>query len=123
MSMTPKAFDWEYYTDDEQISAALEQRAKTRLLAVSEGHTDLIGASVAIETLASGESTTLYQARVVAFMRPENVAALEKADSAEKALRGALAALERQVRERREKLGQPWQRPDMGSGLDEQGGF
>jgi len=52
-----------------------------------------------------------FQARVVAYMRPSNLAATEKADTPEGALKGALGALERQVRERRDELGKRWQRP------------
>jgi hypothetical protein len=49
---------------------------------------------------------------VVVYIRPENIAAVEKAESVEAALKGALAAIERQVREHRERLGATWQQPD-----------
>jgi hypothetical protein len=44
-------------------------------------------------------------------MRPEDVVAVEKGKAAEVALKGALDAVERQVRQRRDKLRQPWKQP------------
>jgi hypothetical protein len=46
---------------------------------------------------------------VVAYIRPENIVAVEKAGALDAALKGALAALERQVRRRREKFQTQWQ--------------
>ena len=45
------------------------------------------------------------------YGRPDHTAATEKGDNPTIALKGALSALERQVRNRREKLGRPWQQP------------
>ena len=45
------------------------------------------------------------------YGRPDHTAATEKGDNPTIALKGALSALERQVRSRREKLGRPWQQP------------
>jgi ribosome-associated translation inhibitor RaiA len=44
-------------------------------------------------------------------MRPDNVAAVEKGETIEAALNGALAAVERQVREYRNKLRERWKPP------------
>ena len=89
----------------------LRVEAERRLLALAEGHTDLVGASVVLEQPALAESAYLHQARVVAYGRPDHVAAVEKDASLERALRGALDAVERQVRQRRERLAEPWKRP------------
>ena len=78
---------------------------------MAEGHTDLIGASVVLEQPAQAESAYLYQARVVVYGRPDHIAAVEKDASLERALRGALDAVERQVRERRAKLAEHWKQP------------
>ena len=50
-------------------------------------------------------------ARVVVYIRPENIAGVAQDETAEKALRGALQAVERQVRERRDKLREPYKQP------------
>ena len=82
--------------------------ADRKLRALAEGHSDMIGASVAIEELTGVETPHVYQARVVAYIRPNNIVAVEKRDSPESALKGAISAVERQVRELREKLGKSW---------------
>ena len=61
--------------------------------------------------MAKGESSYQYEATVVVYARPENIAATEKEDNPTTALKGALSAVERQVRQKRDKLGKPWQRP------------
>lgn len=57
----------------------------------------------------SGEATpNRYEATVVVYKRPNNLAATEKAETPERALKGALSAAERQVRESRDKLRETW---------------
>lgn len=109
-------FDFEFYNDtqlQEQYVEQLRAEALQRLLDLSENHTDIIGASVALRELTQAESPHLYQARVVVYIRPEYIAATEKDESSKSAMKGALSAVERQVREQREKLGKTWQRPDL----------
>lgn len=86
---------------------------ENRLLSLAEGHTDLIGAAVAVRQPAREADPFIYEARIVVYTRPENMAAVKKDDTKEGALKAALNAIERQVREKREKLGQPWKRPDI----------
>jgi ribosome-associated translation inhibitor RaiA len=96
---------------------ALPERLKTeaseRILELAEDHSDIVGALVEVERPAHGKTAFIHEARVVLYMRPDNVVAKEKAETIQGALKGALAAAERQARERREKLGEPWKRPDM----------
>jgi len=90
----------------------LESEAESRLRALAEGHTDMVGANVTLEELSHSETPHAYQARVTAFIRPDDIIAVEMAESPEAALDGALVALERQVRQRRDKLRQAWEHPD-----------
>jgi hypothetical protein len=85
--------------------------ADERLRSLAEGNDDMVGASVALEELTGGETPHFYQARVVAYIRPDNIVGVEKADSPDAALKSALTAVERQVRQRRDKLGKRWQQP------------
>jgi ribosome-associated translation inhibitor RaiA len=48
---------------------------------------------------------------VEAYVRPENVVAIEKDDTARGALQGALDAVERQIRELRERRRETWKQP------------
>ncbi len=106
-------FHLEFKTELPHLRDELLPEADERLRLLREGHTDLIGAAVAIDDLARDETGHIYQARVVAYIRPENITAIEKAETAELALKGALDALERQVNQRRTKLGRPWQQPEQ----------
>lgn len=83
----------------------LRQQAETRLRKLSEGHRDVIGAAVSLEPLAQVQNPPFfYRARVVVYARPENIAAVTKEGDITTALKGALDAVERQLRKQREKL-------------------
>jgi ribosome-associated translation inhibitor RaiA len=104
-------FDFEFHTDEEHLRDELSADTEMELWELAEGHTDIIGAAVAIERMTGDTTPHRYRARIVAYMRPSNIAAVEKADTAEGAIQGALQALKRQVRERREKLAERWKQP------------
>ena len=104
-------FDFEFYSQVPNLSDDLRLELQDRLEKLAGRKRDMIGASVAIERIAHGETAYFYQARIVAYIKPENIVAVEKGDNIETALKGALDAVERQVRKRREKFGEPWKRP------------
>lgn len=57
----------------------------------------------------TGEATPhRYEATVVVYILPINIAATEKYETPERALKGALSAVERQVPESRDKLHETW---------------
>ena len=93
------------------VKSEMEQEAARRLRALREGHTDMISAEIAIEELALKTTSYLYEARVVVYMRPDSVVAVEKQETEMGALKGALSAVERQIRDSREKLAEPWKQP------------
>ncbi len=108
--MTQKEFNFDYEFQNKlgeigDLEDKLRREADTRLRKLAQGHTDLTGASVILER-EDQDATTMHQirARVVAYTRPEYIAGVEKADTAQGALKGALDAVERQVRQKREKL-------------------
>lgn len=104
-------FGFEFYTKVPDPDDALRFEANRRLRALTEGHTDITGASVAIEELTGETTPSRFRARVVVYIRPDNLASVEKADTAEGALKGVLSAVERQVREFRKKLRETWKQP------------
>ena len=93
------------------VEAQLFAEAEGRLRDLAEGHDDLIGAAISIDEPAKGENTYLYEATVVAYTRPNNIAGTEKAEQPDLALRRALEAVERQIRKKREKLRDRWEQP------------
>jgi ribosome-associated translation inhibitor RaiA len=90
----------------------LEAEADQRLRDLASTHTDMIGAAVVVEELSNSETPHAYRARVVVYIRPQNIAAIEVADAPELALDQALSAAERQVRKKREVLSKHWQQPE-----------
>lgn len=107
--MTMPEFEFEFYNEVEHLDEAMREQAEQKLRDLAEGHTDMIGASVAVEEIAESETTKLYQARVIAFIKPKNVVGVEKDRHVEPAIRGALEVVERQIRQLRDKKRKPWQ--------------
>lgn len=97
-------FDFEFLNQTQHPDAELYEMAYQKITAISEGHTDITGASVSMEELSSGETPYAYQARVVLYVRSENIAATEEKPSAIEALQRALDAAIRQIRDKRENL-------------------
>lgn len=96
---------------NEEAEALLLEEAETRLLKLANGHQDMVGAAITIRRPAKGATDYLFEATVVVYSRPDNIAATEKRGDHTAALKGALSAIERQVRERRAKLRNTWERP------------
>ncbi|MGD2164988.1 MAG: HPF/RaiA family ribosome-associated protein [Anaerolineae bacterium] len=106
--------DFEFYGEDLPTAEAKEDlRAESwkRVQELATGHSDLIGASVAVERVEHHETPQAFRARIVGYMAPKDVVTKEKATKPMAALQQALDALERQVREEREKRRQPWEKP------------
>jgi ribosomal subunit interface protein len=103
----------EFHAEVDQSTDELEQEAEEKLLALNKGHSDMTGASISIERQAHGETPHLYRARVTVYVRPKNLHAQEKDESMQLALKGALDAIERQLRKKREKRGETWKRKDI----------
>jgi ribosome-associated translation inhibitor RaiA len=111
----PTDLTFEFYTEipnlGEPFKEELWVEVESRLHALAAGHTDMTGASVALEQPAHAESPYLYQVRIVVYSRPDHVAATEKGADLRSTLKGTLDAIERQVRERRAKLTEHWKQP------------
>lgn len=115
-------FDFEFYSEVPNVPEELKLEVLDRLESLASGKKDMIGASVAIERIAHGETPHFYQARIVAYIKPNNIAAVEKAENLEMALKGALVAIERKIRKKREKSSEPWKRPDLKDSGGQEGG-
>ncbi len=97
-------FDFEFRNQTQQPDGEFYELAFQEITSLAEGHSDIVGASVSLEELSSGETPHAYQARVVLYVRPDHIAATEVESGALEALQRALDAAVRQVREKREKL-------------------
>lgn len=112
--MDSQDFDFEFYSDVPDPENAMRNAAEKQIRVLGKGHRDMTGAAVAIESIAHGVTPHEFRARVVVYIRPTDVVAVEKDATPEAALRNSLKAVERRVREQREKLGKPWQRAGIG---------
>ncbi|MHB1295074.1 MAG: HPF/RaiA family ribosome-associated protein [Anaerolineae bacterium] len=104
-------FAVEFQTEIPQLREELFEEADRRLRRLAEGHKDITRARVVLDQPAHAETAFIYEARVIVYVRPGTVVGAERSDSAIGALKGALDAVERQIRERRGKLSKPWERP------------
>ncbi|MEZ4728126.1 MAG: HPF/RaiA family ribosome-associated protein [Caldilineaceae bacterium] len=113
--MAMQEFTFEFLNEVENLGEVLEDRlrteAETRLRKLQKGHSDLIGAAVSLEQPAKAETDFIYRARVVAYIRPETMAAVAKEADPMVAIKHALSNVERQVREQRDKLRQRSRQP------------
>ncbi len=104
-------FHLEFQSEVEPLEDAWITEAESRLRALAEGHDDMVGAAVGVEELTGAETPHRYQVRVVAYIKPENIVGIEKEETVDAALKGALTAVERQVRSHRDKVRKQWQQP------------
>jgi ribosome-associated translation inhibitor RaiA len=76
--------------------------AVDRLSKLAEGHNDISGGIVNLKQPAKGHQTSyIYEVTIIVYMCTNNIVATEKGEQFQATLDGALAAVERQVRERR----------------------
>lgn len=102
----------EFNVEVPNVGDEFKVEADERLRRLAWGHSDIIGASVAVEPIVQVETPFRYQVRIVAYARPEYLTVIEKDSDPHVALRNALNALERLVLETREKLEQR-ERPNV----------
>jgi ribosome-associated translation inhibitor RaiA len=95
----------------DEVEDTLFVEADNRLRSLAKGHSDIVGAAVTLKEPAHDVGPPTFEATVVTYVRPSNIAATEKADNPMPALKGALNAVERQVREKRKRLKEHWERP------------
>ncbi len=106
--MATEEFTFEFLNEVQSLSAEQDDQmrnvARERLQKLQRGHNDVIGAAVSLEQPVHAATDFLYEARVVVYARPENVAANAKESEPMRALKSAVDGVERQIRERRDRL-------------------
>lgn len=95
---------FEFYNQTSLPDANYYALAYDQINAVAEGHQDITGASISMEELSQAETPHAYQARVVLYVRPNQIIATEVKPSALDALQNALDQAIQQVRDKRDKL-------------------
>jgi ribosome-associated translation inhibitor RaiA len=103
--------DYGFFSEMPHVQDEYASEIEKQLRELAKDHTDLMGAHVTVSELAHCASPFIYEATIVAYVRRENLAAKEKSDTIEGAVKGALDSIKRQVRERRERLRTRWKHP------------
>jgi ribosome-associated translation inhibitor RaiA len=111
LTMNQPDFTFEFHSELAQPDAELRTEAESQLRELTQDHTDIVGAAVAMEELTGDETPHTFQTRIVVYMRPDNVVAVEKAPDATTSLQQALNVIERQVHEKREELREQRRQP------------
>jgi ribosome-associated translation inhibitor RaiA len=106
-------FPIEFQSDVPNLNPAVQAEVERRLLDLKGDHNDMTGAAVAVSKPAQEDVPYVFRVRIVVYTRPNDVVGVKEDDTIEGALKSALSAVERQVREKRKKLGEPWKRPDI----------
>lgn len=94
----------EYHTETIEFTDAVKAKVDARLRKLASGHRDISGASVAINIISGANRHQEYRARVVLYHRPSNVVAIRKDATVSNAVLEAVEAIERQVRDQRERM-------------------
>ena len=97
-------FAIEYYTEGAHLSQRDKNAIEKRIHKLARGHRDIAGASVALECVSGANNHAEYKARLVVYCKPANIAASRTQSSIRFAVSEALEAIERQIREQRERM-------------------
>jgi len=93
----------EYHDETGKVTLALRQKIERRLERLAKGHRDIASISVAAHVISGANRHQEYEARVVVYRKPSNIASIRKAAVVSKAILEALEAVIRQVRDQRER--------------------
>ncbi|MDX1546735.1 MAG: HPF/RaiA family ribosome-associated protein [Rhodothermales bacterium] len=93
-------FEVEYTSETPELNDAMKSKVEQRIQKLVERHRDVTGAALAVGVDGPGPS---FRVRLVLYCRPENVAATHEGPSLQAVIREVLDAVERQVREQRER--------------------
>ena len=96
-------FTVEYHTETYEFTNGLREKVEQRLEKLARRHHDMTGASLAVHMVSGANRRHVYKVRLVLYYKPDNIAAVRKADTVANAVLETLDAVERQVREHRER--------------------
>src|ERR1051325_4200661 len=99
-------FYFDYNIEVSDVGEEFKREIEQQLGELARGHTDMIGAAVALEKTVDTQSYDLYRVRILIYKRPQDIVVSKQDANPMVALRDALGTLERQIRESREKLAQ-----------------
>ena len=104
LKMEATGFTIEYHTESIEFTNGLKAKLEKRLEKLAGRHRDITGASLAVHNVSGNNRHHEFKVRLVLYHRPDNIAAVRKANTVANAVLEALDAVERQVRQQRDRL-------------------
>ena len=101
--MEATGFTIEYHTETVDFTNGLKAKLEKRLEKLAGRHRDITGASLAVQNISGDNRHHEFKVRLVLYHKPDNIAAVRKADTVSNAVLEALDAIERQVRTQRDR--------------------
>lgn len=102
--MAATQFEFEFQSEVEGLPDVVKENAEAKLRKIGENYRDMTGASIAVRKEGGENGGKKYSVRIVAYIKPDNIAVNQDGEAPEQALREALATMERNVRERRNMI-------------------
>lgn len=93
----------EYHSETHELNNELKEKLEHRLDKLARRHRDITGASLAVHNISGDNRHHEFKVRLVVYHKPDNIAAIRKGDTVQNALLDAIDAIERQVREHRDR--------------------
>ena len=96
----------EYQSDTPELDDELKEKTEKRLHKLTRRHRDITRVMISVKTTSGNTQPRDYRVSVNVSRKPDDANATGSGATVNKALSDALAAVERQVRQQREKLRQ-----------------
>jgi ribosome-associated translation inhibitor RaiA len=109
--MNERRIDFEFFSETDSFDEPMRAKVEREIRELAGDHSDITGASIGLEEVSHDATPHRFEARIVIYMRPDDQAVTEKAETAETAMNRALHAVTRRVREYRSKLRKRWRQP------------
>lgn len=94
----------DYNIEVPDVGDKFKRETEQLLRKLTDSHSDMIGAAVALEKVADTQTHDIYRVRILVYKRPQDIVITKQDADPMIALRNALDVLEEEVRASREKL-------------------
>lgn len=101
--MEPTSFLIEYHSDTPELTDEVKAKIARKIEKLSRGNSDLTAASIAVTTNSGDSQPREYRMRILLTSKLADVTVTEKGGSLPSVVTEALDALERQVRQQRDR--------------------
>ena len=97
-------FSIEYAVEDATLTERMKAKVQRRMRKLVNGYKDIFGVAVALRNVTGTKRNPDYKCRMIIYAKPVNIVAVQNASMESVAMLGALDSVERQIRDRRERM-------------------